>query len=77
MPRVFITTEQRELNRFSDVVRGELRRQNKRHKDLADELNISQVATTNKINGKSEWSLSEVIQTVRFLGIEYVLGRKE
>lgn len=77
MPRSYITSEQRELNRFSDVVRGELRRQNKRHRDLADELSISQVAATNKINGKSEWSLSEVIQTVRFLGIEYVFGRKE
>jgi hypothetical protein len=77
MPRTYLTNEERELNRFSDVVRGELRRQNKRHKDLADELSISQVATTNKINGKTEWSLSEVIQTVRFLGIEYVFGRKE
>jgi len=77
MPKCFITAEQRELNRFSDVVRGELHRQNKRHKDLADELSISQVAATNKINGKTEWSLSEVIQTVRFLGIEYVFGRKE
>ena len=74
MPRVYLTKEDRECQRFSDFVRGELKRQDKRHKDLADCLNISQVATTNKINGKTKWSLSDMIQTLDFLHSSYVIG---
>ena len=52
MPRVYLTNEERECRRFSDFVRGELKRQGKRHRDLADYLNTSQVNVTYKINGK-------------------------
>jgi len=74
MPRVYLTNEERECRRFSDFVRGELKRQGKRHKDLADCLNISQVAATKKINGKSIWSLSDIVQTLEFLHSSYVIG---
>ena len=74
MPRVYLTNEERECRRFSDFVRGELKRQGKRHRDLADYLNTSQVNVTYKINGKVAWSLSDIIQTLEFLNSSYVIG---
>lgn len=74
MPKVYLTTEERECNRFSDFVRGELRRQGKFHKDLANELNLSTVAVTQRINGKTRWTLPEIIQTLCFLKSEYTFN---
>lgn len=74
MPKVYLTAEERECNRFSDFIRGELKRQDKRHKDLADELNLSTVAITQRINGKTRWTLPEIIQAVNFLNTEYTIG---
>ena len=74
MPRVYLTNEERECRRFSDFVRGELKRQGKRHRDLADYLNTSQVNVTYKINGKVAWSLSDIILALEFLKSSYVIG---
>lgn len=74
MPKLRPTPEQRECNRFSDFVRGELKRQGKKHSDLADELNLSQPTVTQKINGKVVWTLPEIIQTVVYLNTEYTIG---
>ena len=74
MPRVYITKEDRVCRQFSDFVRGELKRQNKRHKDLADCLNISTVAVTQRINGKTMWTLPDIVQTLDFLHSTYELG---
>lgn len=74
MPKTFITTEQRESNRFNDFVRGELRRQNLRHSDLATELSLPTVSVTNRINGVSRWTLPEIISTLSFLGCSYRFG---
>ena len=77
MPKVFLSSEEREINHFTDFVRGELRRQSKTHKDLARELGLSRVSTTNKINGRTAWTLSEVITTLYFLDAEYALGKRK
>ena len=74
MPKVFITSEQREINRFNDYVRGELRRRNLRHADLADELNLPQVSITNRLNGKTEWTLADIIKTLSFFDTGYQFG---
>ena len=74
MPKLRPTPEQMECNRFSDFVRGELKRQGKKHSDLADELNLSQPTVTQKINGKVVWTLPEIIQTVDYLNTEYTIG---
>ena len=74
MPKVFITSEQREINRFNDYVRGELRRRNLRHADLADELNLPQVSITNRLNGHARWTLPEVIKTLSFFNTGYQFG---
>ena len=74
MPRTYLTTEQRECNRFNDFIRGCLKRKKLRHKDLANELGITQVAVTKKINGSTRWTLPEMIQTVMFLDTEWTIG---
>lgn len=74
MPKVYISAEERECHRFSDFIRGELKRQNKRHSDLAYELNLSTVAVTQRINGKTRWTLPEIIQTINYLNTEYTIG---
>ena len=74
MPKVYLTKEERECRRFSDYVRGELKRQKRSHSDLAAELNITQSAVTQKINGKIVWTLPEMITTLMFLGEEYTIG---
>lgn len=74
MPRVYITKEDRECRRFSDFVRGELKRQNKRYKDLAECLNLSTVAVNQRINCKTRWSLPDIIQTLDFLHSTYEIG---
>jgi len=74
MPKVYLTTEERECNKFSDYVRGELKRQGKRHSDLAYELNLTQSTVTQKINGKIVWTLPEIISTLTYLGTEYTIG---
>lgn len=74
MPKVFITKEQREINRFNDYVRGELRRRNLRHADLAKELDLPQVSITMRLCGKTDWSLADIVSTLAFLGTTYEFG---
>jgi hypothetical protein len=76
MPKVFITKEQREYDRFSDFVRRQLRLQKKKKIDLAAELNLPVCCVTQRINGNTRWTLGEVIATLYFLDCEYTLGEK-
>jgi hypothetical protein len=74
MPRVYLTTEEREVNRISDFIRGELRRQNRRYSDVAKELNLSTASISQKINGKVPWSLAEVVQIFHYLKASWTIG---
>ena len=76
MPKLRLTTEERECNRFSDLIRGELKRQGKRHADLADELNLPTVAVTNRLNGKTRWTLPEMVTAVVFLNTNFEIGKR-
>jgi len=75
MPKVFITNESKEISHFTDFIRGELKRQGKTHSDLAAELGISRVNLTNKINGRTAWSLTEIVTTLHFLNVSFTFGR--
>lgn len=75
MPKVYLSIEERECNRFSDFVRGELRRKGLTHNDLAKELCLSQVAVTARINGRTAWSLKDIITTLNYLGASFTFGR--
>lgn len=74
MPKIYLTNEERENNRFCDFVRGELHRQNKLFSELAHELNLPTVSVTNRVNGKTRWTLPEIIGTLSFLGKSYEFG---
>jgi len=48
-------------------VKAELARYGLRLEDLAKRLNLSVSATSNKINGKTDWTLSEAMETLRWI----------
>lgn len=74
MPRVYLSIEERECRRFSDFVRGELKRQGKLHRDLADELGLPRDAVTRRLSNKRRWTLEEIVQTISYLDTEYTIG---
>ena len=77
MPKCFITSEQREESRFSDFIRGELKRRNLRHADLAAELNLPTVSVTQRINGKSRWTLPEIVAALSYLNTSFTFGERK
>lgn len=74
MPKI-VSTEQREMNRFSDFVRGELIRQRKRQTDLAAYMYVSKQTICYKMRSGS-WTGRDVVQVLQFLGKEYSFGKE-
>ena len=76
MPRTKVDTIRYTINHFNDFIRGELRRQKKRHKDLAEYLGISTATLSQKLNNEVEWSLKQFLKVCEFFGkeIEEVIG---
>ena len=74
MPRVSLNKSEYEQNRFSDFVRGELRRSKRKQEELATYLNIPRPSLTCRLNGKTDWRLKEVIDTCSFFGMSYTFG---
>ena len=74
MPKLRLTTEERECNRFSDFIRGELKRQNKKQSDLADVLNLPAETVARRLNGKTRWTLPEIVTAVDFLNTTFTFG---
>ena len=74
MPKAYLTTEQREVYRISDFIRGEIRRQGKNLSDVANELNLSTASISLKINGKVTWSFEEVVMVLNYLGVTWTIG---
>lgn len=76
MPRTKVDTIRYTINHFNDFIRGELRRQKKRQKDLAEYLGISTATLSQKLNNEVEWSLKQFLKVCEFFGkeIEEVIG---
>lgn len=72
MPKVIDETE-REENRFRDWVRGECKRQKVMQSYLAEELLISDISMSKKMNGKSHFTDRDIITICSILG-EYTFG---
>lgn len=70
MPKVTLDPIERELNRFSDWVRGELRRQKKTQRELAAVLGCSPGNISQKLSGEVAWTLREYFTVRRFLSRE-------
>ncbi len=76
MPRTKVDTIRYTINHFNDFIRGELRRQKKRQKDLAEYLGISTATLSQKLNSEVEWSFKQFLKVCEFFGkeIEEVIG---
>lgn len=76
MPRVNLNNRDREKRCFSDYVRGQLRRTNKRQQDLAEYIGLTQQGISQKLMGKSDWKLSEIADVCQFFGEAYTVGER-
>lgn len=58
----------RQLN---DWLRGELKRKGIKQEDVAYRLNLQQASISQKLSGKVEWTLREIIIVYEMLEIEH------
>jgi transcriptional regulator with XRE-family HTH domain len=56
---------------INDFIRGELARQKISQEELAYRLCMKQQSVSQRLNGKVEWSLKEIIDVYDILGIEH------
>ena len=77
MPRTYLTTEQRECDRFSDFVRRELRKQKKSYEDLGSELNLAKSGIAQRINGVTRWTLPEIVSALSYLNTSFTFGDRK
>lgn len=62
----------RKLNRFSDFVRGEMKRQKLSQEEVSYRLGLERSCLARRLAGKTEWSMREVIMLSEIL--EFSLG---
>lgn len=67
MPKVFLTEEQRQLNRIYRYILGEISMQGIRQKDIAEELGITRQAVSYMFKQKS-MSLESFVKIMNLLG---------
>lgn len=53
-------------------IRAELARAGRRQADLATELKLGEPALSRRLAGKVPWTLDELADTAKFLGVQYV-----
>lgn len=61
----------RTYKQLNDFIRGELKRKKIKQEDVAYRLNLQQGSISQKLNGKVEWTLREIIIVYEMLGIEH------
>ena len=76
MPRVNLDKATKESLRFSGFVRGELIRTHKRQSDLATFLGIPQQAVSQRLIGKIDWRLKEMVDVCDYLEVSFTVGEK-
>ncbi len=62
---------EQEYRKLNDFIRGEMKRKKISQIKLAESLNLSQVAISNRLKGETEWGLKEVISLFEVLGVEH------
>ena len=77
MPKVNLDRATRESERFSDYVRGELRRSRKRQIDLAVFLGLPQQAISQRLMGQIDWRLKEMSDVCNYFETTFTLGEKK
>lgn len=61
----------RTYKQLNDFIRGEMKRKRIKQEDVAYCLNLQQASISQKLNGKVEWTLREIIIVYEMLGIEH------
>ena len=62
---------EQKYRKLNDFIRGEMKRKKISQIKLAESLNLSQVAISNRLKGETEWGLKEVISLFEVLGVEH------
>lgn len=61
----------RTYRQLNDWLRGELKRKGIKQEDVAYRLNLQQASISQKLSGKVEWTLREIIIVYEMLEIEH------
>ena len=70
-------TINKKYQQFNDFLRGELHRQNITQKQVSIWLNISPSCVSDRINGRKEWTVKEILSLCELMGKELELNKKE
>ena len=74
MPKLRATPEQREITRFNGWVNANLSARKLKKKDLAELLDISRGAITQRFNKETRWTLPEIFKICEYFGESYTVG---
>ena len=66
-----------EYRQLNDFVRGEMKRQKISQDDIAYSLNLSQASISQKLSGKTEWTLWEMFNVFELLGVYFDYRNKD
>lgn len=66
----------RDYNQLNDYLRGELGRKKISQEALAYSLNISRVSVSNKLSGKKDWTVWELLNIFELLEISFNYGKE-
>lgn len=69
MPKTNVDRVKADYRRFTDFVRGELKRQKLRQRDLAMYLKVDDSTLSKKLNGGLGWSLMDALTTMEYLNV--------
>lgn len=74
MPKLRETLEQMERRRFRHWVKNNMDDLGLNQTDIGDCLNLPQSKISDRINGKTEWSLTEMAKLCELFNEQYVVG---
>ena len=74
MPKLRETLEQMERRRFKHWVKNNMDDLGLKQTDVGDFLNLTQQSISDRIIGKTEWSLSEMAKLCELFNEQYVVG---
>ena len=61
----------KQYRQLNDFIRGELKDQNISQKDLAYMLNLPQSGVSDRLSGKTDWTLWEILNVFAILNINF------
>lgn len=74
MPKLRATPEQKEIRRFNGWIMANLSARKLKKKDLAELLEISRCAVTQRFKEETRWTLTEIFKICEYFGESYTVG---